>query len=204
LQDTLIIITSDHGDNIGESGFMGHEFSLSESILRIPMIIHYPPLFPAGTQIDHPVQLVDILPTILDIIGAESETEVQGRSLTPRNWDDLTDRYTISELFHPNEEIVQKRYSHLDVDQFLCDWKAIRHNGYKYLWSSRGNHRLYNIADDPAERTNLVERESVVAKNMMDKLDQWKNSFEAYSDESNPEDLDQRTIERLKKLGYID
>ena len=63
-KNTLLILTSDHGENFGDHGHVSHLFSLHESLTLIPLIVHYPDVFPPGTQNDSPVQLVDLFPTV--------------------------------------------------------------------------------------------------------------------------------------------
>ncbi|HTM21179.1 MAG TPA: sulfatase, partial [Kofleriaceae bacterium] len=79
---TLIIVTADHGDEQFEDGRVGHGQSLRETLVHVPMIIHYPKLVKAG-KIDQITEAIDILPTIADIIGADAHPDWQGHSLLP-------------------------------------------------------------------------------------------------------------------------
>ena len=68
LDHTLVIIASDHGENIGEHGLMSHAYSLHDTLIRVPLIMRYPERFPAGQRVTQQVQLTDLFPTILDVL----------------------------------------------------------------------------------------------------------------------------------------
>ena len=80
--DTMIILTADHGEELFEWGRCGHGYSLREPMLHVPLLIHYPPLFPAGVVAEG-VGTMDIFPTVLDALGREIPEELQGQSLLP-------------------------------------------------------------------------------------------------------------------------
>jgi len=80
--DTMVIVTADHGDEQFEDGRVGHGQSLRETLVHVPLIIHYPRLFPA-TRIDQATEAIDVMPTLVDAIGGEAVAEWQGRSMLP-------------------------------------------------------------------------------------------------------------------------
>ncbi len=80
---TMVILIADHGDEMWEHGKIGHGQSLHEELVHIPYVIHYPPLFPAGKQVDEGVELVDVLPTVVDALGGKPPADAQGESLVP-------------------------------------------------------------------------------------------------------------------------
>ena len=83
LDDTIVIVTADHGEEFGEHDSFGHGMTLHEEVLHVPLIVRAPKLVPAGLRIDTPVSLVDIVPTVLALIGIPPPTEIQGMSLVP-------------------------------------------------------------------------------------------------------------------------
>ena len=83
LDDTMVILIADHGDEMWEHGKVGHGQSLHEELVHIPFVIHYPPLFPPGKTVDEGVELVDVMPTIVDAIGGKVPADAQGESLVP-------------------------------------------------------------------------------------------------------------------------
>ncbi|HWM87582.1 MAG TPA: sulfatase, partial [Kofleriaceae bacterium] len=80
--DTMVIITADHGDELFEVGRVGHGSSVLETLVYVPLVIHYPPLFPAG-RVSEGVEVVDIVPTIADALGVDPDEHWQGESLIP-------------------------------------------------------------------------------------------------------------------------
>jgi arylsulfatase A-like enzyme len=79
--DTMVIVTADHGEELWDHGRIGHGQSLREELVHVPLVIYYPPLFPAGRAVDEGVELVDLLPTITEALGLPAPTEAQGESL---------------------------------------------------------------------------------------------------------------------------
>ena len=79
---TMIIVTADHGDELWEDGRVGHGGSERDTLLHVPLIIHYPPLFPAGHVVEG-VEAIDIVPTLADALGVPTDPEWQGTSLLP-------------------------------------------------------------------------------------------------------------------------
>jgi arylsulfatase A-like enzyme len=83
LDDTMIIITGDHGDEFWEHGTIGHGGSLKEAVVGVPLIISYPPLFPKGKVVKEGAEVIDVFPTILDAIDQPVPETIQGSSLVP-------------------------------------------------------------------------------------------------------------------------
>jgi arylsulfatase A-like enzyme len=74
-------MTADHGEELWDHGRIGHGQSLREELVHVPLAIYYPPLFPPGKAIDEGVEIVDLLPTLAEVLGRPSPPEVQGESL---------------------------------------------------------------------------------------------------------------------------
>jgi arylsulfatase A-like enzyme len=81
--DTLVVFHADHGESLGENGLIGHGQLLNEASLRIPLILRYPPAVARGVRVGQLARNVDILPTVLDVLGIESQRELSGESLLP-------------------------------------------------------------------------------------------------------------------------
>jgi arylsulfatase A-like enzyme len=90
LRNTVAVVTADHGEEFWEQGRRGHGKSLSEQVLRVPLMIRYPrdSRLRAGSRITRPVQLVDVLPTLLDLAGAPALEGIDGGSLLRPTEDD--------------------------------------------------------------------------------------------------------------------
>jgi arylsulfatase A-like enzyme len=82
--NTLLILTADHGESLGEDGIFGHGFHLDQPTLHIPLIVVYPNVIPAHTVVTEDVSLVDVMPTIMDFVGLRpGRLPLEGRSLRP-------------------------------------------------------------------------------------------------------------------------
>jgi arylsulfatase A-like enzyme len=206
INDTILIVTSDHGDNIGEHQLMGHEFSLSEQLLHIPLIIRYPKVYEGGLRVDGITQLTDIFPTIVDIIDGNQDVKrpKQGFSLIPSRFTELRDRIAYAELFAPNQQNISDRYAGIDLSQFLKDRRVVWTRDYKFIWSSKCDHELFDLRYDAAEENNIYSDMPEKAAEMQGILDSWLNSFDHEADFQQDFETDEKTVERLRELGYID
>jgi len=79
--DTMIIFTADHGEELWDHGKIGHGQSLREELVHVPLLISYPPLFPPGKSVSEGVEIIDLLPTIVEALGGKVPAEAQGESL---------------------------------------------------------------------------------------------------------------------------
>ncbi|MGE3547800.1 MAG: sulfatase, partial [Kofleriaceae bacterium] len=102
LADTMIGVTNDHGEELGERGRYGHGHQVFEEMLRAPLIMHYPPLFAPGKVIRDIVEHVDLAPTILDALGKQPLEDADGISLLPlvRGQPTSQPHYAVSEFLH--------------------------------------------------------------------------------------------------------
>jgi arylsulfatase A-like enzyme len=173
LENTLFIGVSDHGDYVGDFGLMRKGAGVSESLIRIPFLVSGPGVSKAGRSDAH-VSLIDVLPTICDMIGAKIPAGTQGRSLWPllrgepypaeefrsilieqgfggTCWDN-EDSTNPESWMHKNPNITFHElgpYTQSGTTRVLCrdDWKLVLHG--------TGQGELYNLAEDPAEIQNL-------------------------------------------------
>ena len=147
-ENTLIIVTSDHGELLGEHDIVGHGGRMMyEGLLHIPMIVKFPGADRPRGESRTPVQLVDVLPTVVTTTGAKMPGGVQGESL--RNVD------------HPvlAEEHINPEF----VSQFGAVYnralRAMYDGTYKLITTSRGQRFLFDLANDRAEERNLASKE---------------------------------------------
>ncbi|MFQ5923843.1 MAG: sulfatase, partial [Anaerolineales bacterium] len=210
LDDTLVIITADHGDNLGEHGLLGHMLCLYDTLLHVPLIMTFPRQHHAGMRISAQVQLVDLLPTILDLIEITDDRtwrSIQGRSLLGCLQGAEHRHFAVAEYGRPNIlEVLRHKYPDFECSGFDRELKAIRSNGYKYIWSSDGRSELFNIADDPSESENLIAANPAKATELRSQLMDWLDQHSPNSWPPSPVsvDIDPVTVERLRALGYID
>lgn len=206
-EDTIFVVTGDHGENIGDHGLMDHQYCLYDTLLHVPLIIHGG-LFTGGKEVDDLVSLTDIAPTLLDAAGIDApefREQIQGRSFHPDS--DVEPReYAFAEYMspQPSMEALEKRVGELPEDVYEYDrsLRAIRSKEWKYIRGSDGSEELYNVDDDPEETENLVEIEPEKATKLESVLDTWLQSFE-HADADGDVSMQDETKERLEDLGYL-
>lgn len=206
LDRTLVIVVSDHGENIGHHGLMEHQFCLYESLLRVPMIMRLPGTFEAGSVRYDPVQLVDVMPTILDVLQWPRDRwpALEGRSLAA---DPLErNRPVYAETMRPEQQ--QPLYHAIDPDfdftPFLRRLKSVQVGDLKLIASERGGRELYNLASDPEEQKNLVHRLPEDAARLETLLLEWAGGWEPAAAGGAKVDLDEDTRKALRELGYVE
>jgi arylsulfatase A-like enzyme len=184
LDDTLLIITSDHGDSFGEHGHLGHRLTLYEELLHVPLVVRYPESFGAGTRVREQVQLGDIYPLVLELAGIGADGDFISL-LAP-----AADRTALAENTGP------KSINGLES-------KAIRRPPHKFIWRSDDRHELYDLASDPGERSNRIENEPEVARRLHEKLDGMLREMRDDDVRTSDAQYDEETLERLRALGYV-
>jgi arylsulfatase A-like enzyme len=141
-EDTVIIVTSDHGDMLGGHGLATKGVGTAyEEVYNIPLIVRVPGLR-AGEEAAHKVSLVDLAPTILDLCAAEPLADTHGRSLRP----------VLEGVSNPGEW--QDAYAEFFGQRFVYTQRIVWHGDWKYVFSPGGIDELYNLAEDPNEEHN--------------------------------------------------
>ncbi|MFX0194687.1 MAG: sulfatase-like hydrolase/transferase [Candidatus Hodarchaeota archaeon] len=190
-ENSLIIITSDHGEAFGERNLIEHAVGVYQDQVYIPLIIKYP----NSRQkmiVDEIVSVIDIMPTVLDVLGYEIPENVSGQSLF--RFKPCNERIIISESF-ANEHFFRWNPSFDRIE------RAIFSGTFKYINSTKGKRELYNLSKDPSEKNNLYKSDNVVAKELEMRLEQWLHTTVAEYGSSTK--LDKASHDRLKSLGYI-
>lgn len=204
LDHTLVVVVGDHGENIGHHGLMEHQFCLYESLLRVPMIMRLPAVFPRGLVRDEPVQLVDVMPTILDALEwpRDQWPAMEGRSLLGQPI--AMDRPVYAEYMRPDGQ--QALFHAIDPDfdftPFLRRLKSIQVENLKLIVSEPGERELYDLSNDPGERINLAAERPAEADRLQAQLLDWVGQLEP--GHSKPTELDAQTRGALRKLGYAE
>jgi arylsulfatase A-like enzyme len=210
LERTLVIVTSDHGENIGDHGLMSHAYSLHDTLLHVPLLVRYPAMFPPGQRVAQQVQLTDLFPTVLDVAGLEGlpvRQNVQGISLLQTLIDPPEDRLAYAEMLGPQPTIASlnrrtgapEHMSRPGLDRAL---RCVRTPTTKLIWASDGQHALYDLRHDPHETHNLFPLEPKLAAEYLAILDTWHPAVAATSG-TPPPPMDEDVRQRLRALGYL-
>jgi len=176
-EDSLILVTADHGELLGEHGEMGHGASLFEEEIRVPFLVKYP-----GDEVEpgrsgEPVHHVDVLPLVLERLGLSPSR----RSRHP-----LLAEVNPLEFMSPDGS-----------------WRALYLGRHKLLWNSLGNHALYDLEEDPGERNDLSREDPDRVKLAIDVLDRVFASLPPPGEPGPPATLDEETLKALRSLGYV-
>ncbi len=189
-EDTLLVVTSDHGEGLGEHGENVHGYFLYQSTLRVPLLIRGPGVSP-GVRPSVTARSVDILPTVLDVLAipAPPAMPFAGRSLQPvLQGNSLSEQPSYAESLLP---LLHYGWS---------DLRSIREGRWKYIQAPRPE--LYDLSRDPGETENRTAAEPARADALRRALAQHlaaEKSAPAGGSAGVPPDL----LEKLGALGYL-
>jgi arylsulfatase A-like enzyme len=201
LENSLIIITSDHGENISEHGLMDHQYCVYDTLARIPLIVVRPGDFRAGVTVEKQVQLHDLFPTVLDLLQIDGAPREQNQAQSLLN---EKREFAVIEYLTSAYEIMARRFPGIDLTPFRRTFRAIRTDRYKFIYGFDGRHELYDVAVDPSEQNNLMTTMSDVTQTLSRKLNEWVLHHEIKAQHAVAIPTFDRDIEeRLKNLGYL-
>jgi arylsulfatase A-like enzyme len=171
LKDTLLIVTSDHGEHLGDHALMDHKMSLYDALIRVPTIIRYPGVVPQGVRVKGQVQNNDIFPTVLRLCGLE-RTPPAGAAVLPFDDRQPTRELTFAEFGPPTEflQILQRRFPGVPYAKFDRSLVSVRGSRYKYIWASDGRSELYDLERDSGETRNVAAALPKVAQELRDRV----------------------------------
>ena len=201
--ETMLILTADHGENIGEHGLVDHQFCLYNTLLHVPLIIRVP------SSVGQPRVIDDIVETreLHDIILAWASEDKK------ENFD-LYD-FLLSMHFPPHAVAMY------DLPEFsLARWKknnapinpawqrelySIRTQDWKYIHTGDGKHELYHIQEDATELNNLFLDNAYieVVEELQNRLSQYMCKDDVSDDRFDEPDFDREVKKRLQALGYL-
>jgi choline-sulfatase len=184
--EALIVVVSDHGEGLGDHGEMEHGLFLYRETTRVPLVVKLPARRRAGLRVSAPVQLIDLVPTLLDAVKAPHDAALRGRSVFP-----LFDGGTIPE---------QGLYAEALYPRYHFGWSeiyALTDARFRFIRAPRDE--LYDISLDPGERQNLAASRESTGAAMRQALDRLM----AGTTVAAPAEVSAEARERLKALGYI-
>lgn len=173
LDNTVVVVTSDHGEHLGDHGLMDHKMSLYDTLIHVPLIVRYPPAVPSNQRVRSQVQTIDLFSTLLDLCRIEPPGMTASRVLPFRDVADSSRPYTFAEFGKPDLflKVFSEKFPGIDYSSFDRSLKTVRTDRYKLIWASDGRHELYDIAGDPGETVNLYKSRADVAENLQRLLD---------------------------------
>jgi len=194
LDNTLILITADHGEAFCEHGLLGHSDVMYNELLRIPYVVHYPPAG-LGRTVDGTVEALDLFPTLLDLLEVPGPTDrLQGESFAP--------------LLNGGGE--GKRFAYSECER-RGRQRALQDRDFKLLVTEEGGHReLYDLRHDPGETRDiaqeapdrLAEYESHL-KGFLEAMARWKVDKGIGQGSQAEGEMDDQVANQLRALGYM-
>jgi len=203
-QDSLIVLTGDHGEALGQHEEVTHGEFIYDTTVMIPLVIHHPGRIPAGRRVETMVRSIDIMPTILDFLDIPQSPHTQGTSLLPALEGRLEETPVLLEA-------TLHYYEGGNLGHQPIMISGLRTNEWKFVYVTLEKDgkpgwvgELYNVAEEP------LELENVAASNR-ETLGRLKNEMQSmirsYSANALPKDnrlqMDRETREKLKSLGYL-
>jgi choline-sulfatase len=179
LENTIVIIGADHGEELLEHGFVGHastsrEARLYDEIANVPFLIFFPEKLPSGKRITTQVRGIDVMPTVLELLGIPQVDYLEGQSLIPVI-DGQESEHRIAFL-----QSSRAGYQEEDPDNVTDriravrtgEWKLIHHH---YL-ENPSSFELYNLIEDPLEQRNMIDQHPEIANELKNLLTDWVSS----------------------------
>jgi choline-sulfatase len=188
---TIVVIVADHGEGLGSHGEAEHGYFVYDYAVHVPLLMSLPVEGFHGIRIPAEVRTIDIVPTLLELIGAPPAKKVDGVSLVPL-------------MTHPSRQGPLYAYCESMSPPLQYNWSAlysVRTRAYKYIDAPKPE--LYDLKADPDEEDNRITQLPQVAKELHQELTKIRESMEAEKPETQEANIDEETMRRLASLGYI-
>ncbi len=182
--NSLIILTSDHGEGLNDHEDYEHGLLLYREAIQVPLIIKLPDSRGAGSTVSRPAQLIDIFPTILDLIGNNDSISLPGRSLVRSDE-------------HASEQ-ERSIYAETHFPTLHFGWSDLRSLiDYPYHYIEGPDPELFNLETDPLEQKNILRDQRRIFGKLKQELEGYDVAFVA------PLEVDPETQDKLAALGYL-
>jgi arylsulfatase A-like enzyme len=199
--DTMIVLTADHGESLDEDRYLlEHGAAPYQPTASVPLLMVLKGKIPAAKVVESPVGLIDVVPTLLDVLGVEAPRGFHGKSL----------RAALDSSQAPASEYVFMESGSGEPTQLSVrhgKWKLARLRAPKDRKTfGRAELELYDLESDPDEERNLIDQQREVAKQLKRELRRWVHTTPRYRREERVEmeQLDPQTKDMLRGLGYVD
>ena len=191
LDRSILVVVGDHGESLGEHREISHGVFLYDGAVHVPLLVRAPGHVPTGGVVKGPVELVDLAPTVLDLLDLPALGAAQGRSLIPR----MEGRQEGSPVAHA--ETLMPR-----IEFGWSELRMIRTDRFKYIEAPRAE--LYDLEADPKEERNLLENDRERGADMAATLHDWvERTTDLASEKDSKRVLDPDEEARLRSLGYL-
>jgi len=195
----LILVVADHGEVLGELQYrfqyaFGHGEFLYQSLVHVPLILSWPGRLPAGRVVAELVDMVDLAPTLVELVFPGERYSCQGQS--------FASALPAANLWPRSASFSQRRISLAPRKQFLRgDQYMVVQGGYKLIYGPAENRELYDLAHDPGEETNLAKEKPELVERLLQVGQDW----EARTPYTQPrwDAINPECVKALRGLGYV-
>jgi arylsulfatase A-like enzyme len=195
--EDVVVLTSDHGEGLGDRDWMLHCIHLHDELVRVPLLMAWPGKLPAGQVVEEPSGIIDVTPTLLTLLGIDPPAPMHGRDLFGESDPDRR-------IFLQREAYSSNRP---DDARTRGEMTAVVGGGMKFVYApDEARRELFHLPSDPEEANNLLASggTDVAAKARALEIDlaSWRNAHPAAGDADKP--IDDESREALRSLGYLD
>lgn len=213
LDEALLIITADHGEEFLEHGRLEHFLPVNQELLRVPLVIRGPGV-PKNVRVGWPVSLIDLTPTVLGMVGVDPPVELEGRDLAPLWWEaasespeSLAARPSVQfeNRFLYGEASGGVTYEMMLGEGIFPVYRSIRQGRYKLIHESKRDvWQLFDLSSDPLEQRDVSAEHPEIARMLGEQLmRRSEEPGDVSGGSENRVELDDEDIERLRALGYV-
>lgn len=216
LENAIVVLTSDHGEYLGEYDQFHHFFGVHEPAIRIPLIIRYPRAVEAGSREKEPTQIIDVFPTLLDLAGVRFDDggRVLGHSLVRSAPIPRGDRFVIAEMMENGPGLVRLRkvtHDQAIIRRYSGRRYSILDGSYQYVYNEIDEAgTLYLLPDSGGTGKDVTRDKPDIRDRLHKHLMEWIETSRHLADfsESQPEthleDFPEEFKRQLEALGYVD
>ncbi len=210
----LLVITADHGQGFFEHGYFGHGLNLHEELVRVPLIFWEKNKL-GKKRINSIVQLIDIFPTIIDILNFRIGTDIDGMSFKPCLDGEQQDRrravcegYPFIAYIYDSKKLITSFYNFFSRKEKIKKLKRAFSDGgprrlFFHLYSFFRTY-FYDLDMDRGEKRNLARKNRKEVLKMLEFLKEWYRKHTKKGLETSSEEIDEKIKEQLRNLGYLD
>ena len=216
--DTLVILVADHGEEFLEHGSLNHSHTVYDELIRVPLIARLPGALPAGVRVSEQVELIDVVPTALELLRCSALAGARGRSLLglldgsrPAGSDSRVSFSQRHDLF--GRHAISARSKQWKLHVLACptgphplnDWDCEPASARAFLW--RNDFRLFDLSQDPGETRDVAGLHPEVVAELTQSLRDWRKQHDAgiplgMGAGADLPQVSEEVMERLRQLGY--
>jgi arylsulfatase A-like enzyme len=208
LDETIVVVTSDHGEEFFDHGWKGHRKNLYDETLLVPLLIRHPETVAAGRVVDEQVRLMDVPATVASLAGLPLPSGFGARggppSTSPADLSPLITNSTGDSTAAATGAATGGDLERLAFSDLHGTWASVRTGTHKLVHRPGGRARelLFDLMADPLEQANL-ENSTPERESLRSRLDEWKRFWGPRRPPSVDIELSDEQMESLRALGYI-